>query len=190
MQSSEQQRVWDPLVRIFHWTLASAFVVAWVTEDDLLTLHVWAGYIIGGLLLLRLLWGVVGSRHARFGDFVRSPATVMGYLRDVIAFRARRHIGHNPAGGAMVVTMLLLLTAATLSGLAVYGAGEFSGPLASLFFDAPNFWGDLLEGLHELCANVTLLLVVFHLLGVLLASLQHRENLVRSMITGLKRGED
>ncbi|MES9857703.1 MAG: cytochrome b/b6 domain-containing protein [Sedimenticola sp.] len=189
MQSFEQLRVWDLLVRVFHWSVVGAVVAAWVTDDHFLILHVWAGYTIVGLVLFRLFWGLVGTRHARFSAFVRRPATVIAYIKDVVAFRAKRHIGHNPAGGAMVIALLLSLAATTLTGLAVYGAEEFSGPLAPLFLNLPHFWGELLGEVHEFFVNITLLLVFLHLAGVFMASVQHKENLVRSMITGIKQKE-
>ena len=180
-------RVWDPLVRVFHWTLAAAFLTAWLVEDDWLGLHVLAGYTVLGLVLFRLAWGVLGTSHARFTNFVRSPSAVLTYLKDVIALRARRHLGHNPAGGAMVIALLVSLVCTAVSGLALYGHGEFSGPLAGLMQGAPVWLGNALEETHEFFASFTLLLVVLHLAGVALASLQHDENLVRSMITGRKR---
>jgi cytochrome b len=179
--------VWDPLVRVFHWSLVGAFAVAWITGDELLDLHLLAGYLILFLVLFRLVWGVIGTRHARFSDFVRGPSTTMDYLKDVAAFRARRYLGHNPAGGAMVIALLLLLTATGISGLAVYGAEEAAGPFAGFFSGRSHYWGEILEELHEFLANLTLLLVAFHVAGVLLASLQHGENLVRSMFNGRKR---
>ena len=182
-------RVWDPLVRLFHWSLAIGFAVAFLTEDDLLALHVQAGYLILGLLLFRLVWGFVGPRHARWSDFVQEPAAIAAYLADAVRFRAGRHLGHNPAGGAMVVALMLSLVATSLSGLALYGGQELSGPLAFLVYWVPPAWSHALEDLHELLANLTLLLVVLHLAGVVLASLQHHENLVKSMITGYKRSE-
>ena len=180
-------RVWDPLVRVFHWTLAAAFLTAWLVEDDWLGLHVLAGYTVLGLVLFRLAWGVLGTSHARFTNFVRSPSAVLTYLKDVIALRARRHLGHNPAGGAMVIALLVSLVCTAVSGLALYGHGEFSGPLTGLMQGAPVWLGNALEETHEFFASFTLLLVVLHLAGVALASLQHDENLVRSMITGRKR---
>jgi len=182
-------RIWDPLVRVSHWTLATAFLVAWLVGDDWLDLHVLAGYTVLGLVLFRLVWGVIGTRHARFTDFVRPPAAVLAYLKDVVRVRARRHLGHNPAGGAMVIALLLSLTFTAISGLALYGHGEFSGPLAGLMQGAPVWLGNALEELHEFFANFTLLLVVLHVAGVALASLQHGENLIRSMFTGRKRQE-
>ena len=99
LPGSPQVRVWDPLVRIFHWSLATFFAVAFVTEDDLLALHVWAGYAVFGLIALRLVWGFIGPRHARWADFVKEPREILAYLKDALRFRAARPLGHNPAGG-------------------------------------------------------------------------------------------
>lgn len=180
-------RVWDPLVRLFHWGLAGSFAIAFLTEDDLLALHVWAGYLILGLIFIRVLWGFVGTRHARWSDFVKQPTEIFTYLKATIRSRAARYLGHNPAGGAMVVALMLSVTLTGLSGLAVYGAQELSGPMAPLLSGLSEGWAHALEDIHEIVANLTLLLVLLHLAGVALASLQHRENLVRAMITGLKR---
>jgi len=183
-------KVWDPFVRVFHWTLVVGFAVAFLTEDDLLTLHAWAGYLVLGLVGLRVVWGLIGTRFARFSNFLSRPSTVIRYLLDVTAFRARRYLGHNPAGGAMIVVLLVLLVLTGLSGFGVYGAEESAGPLAEFMRGAPGYVGDALEELHEFLANLTLLCVLLHVLGVVLASLQHHENLARSMFTGLKRREE
>lgn len=182
-------RVWDPLVRVFHWSLAAAFVIACLTGDDWLDLHVLAGYTVLGLVLFRVVWGVLGTRHARFTDFVSSPSATLAYLKDVITDRARRYLGHNPAGGAMVLALLVSLTFTTVSGLALYGHEEFSGPLANLTYGTPDWLGNVLEETHEFFSSFTLLLVLMHLVGVTLTSLQHGENLVRSMFTGHKQQE-
>lgn len=182
-------RVWDPLVRLFHWGLVTGFAIAFLTEDDLLAVHVWAGYTVLGFILFRLLWGLVGPQHARWSDFLKSPAEIIAYVKDAVGFRAARYLGHNPAGGAMVVALLVSLTATGLTGLAVYGAQELSGPLAPVLSGLSEGWGHVLEDVHEALANLTLLLVVLHLAGVAFTSLQHRENLVKAMITGLKRSK-
>lgn len=189
MNSRNEIKVWDPLLRIFHWSLAAAFFIAYLTEDDWLDIHVIAGYTIAGLIAFRLVWGVIGTRHARFSDFVRPPREVLAYLKDMVTFHPKRYIGHNPAGAAMVVALLLSLIMTVLTGLSVYGTEEMAGPLASIFANAPGFVGDMFEELHEFFANFTLFLVVFHVLGVLLAGLQHGENLVRAMINGRKKAE-
>ncbi len=179
-------RVWDPLVRIFHWTLVASFAVAYLTEDDLLGPHVWAGYLVGGLILFRVVWGFVGTAHARFSDFVRPPREVIKYLKDVVAFRAQRYLGHNPAGGAMTIALLLSLATTVVTGIAAYGGGEMAGPLAGWLSGIGDESKEALEDIHELFANLTLALIIAHVAGVVLASLQHRESLVRAMFTGLK----
>lgn len=187
MKTDQQVKVWDPFTRIFHWSLVVAFSAAYLSEEDLLTLHVWAGYVVGALILVRIAWGFVGPRHARFSDFVTRPATAARYLTDTLKLRARRFIGHNPLGGAMVVALLVSLAATVLTGLGIYGAEEHAGPLASWFTAGGDRWEDLLEETHEFFANFTLLLIFLHVIGVLAESLIHRENLVKAMITGRKR---
>jgi cytochrome b len=164
--------------------LVTAFTVAYLTEDDLLTVHVWGGYVVGVLIVARLVWGFVGPAHARFSDFVYSPAATLRYMRDLILFRAERHLGHSPGGGAMVVLLLVLLAVTVATGLVVYGGDQQAGPLAGLFTrDA----GEAVEEIHEILANITLAFVFVHIAAVVLASFVHGENLVRAMITGNKR---
>jgi cytochrome b len=187
MSAVDEVRVWDPLVRVFHWTLVTAFAVAFLTEDEWLDLHVLAGYTVLGLVGLRLAWGLIGTRHARFGDFVRGPRVVLAYVRDVTRGRARRYLGHNPAGGAMIVALLVFLTLASFTGLLAYGASELAGPFAGAFTD-PR-WVEALEEVHEVLADLTLILAGVHVAGVVASSLLHRENLVRAMVTGTKARE-
>ena len=187
MTENGQTRVWDPLVRIFHWFLVVAFFTAYFVEPEDSSIHVLAGYTVLSLVLLRLVWGFVGSEHARFSDFVYRPSVILRYLADTVRFRAKRYLGHSPAGGAMVVALLIALLATTVSGLMVYGAEQHAGPLASWMAGASDQAEHTLEEVHEALANVTLALVLLHVIGVAVASLSHRENLVRSMLTGLKR---
>lgn len=168
-------KVWDALVRVFHWTLVALFATAYVTGDEIERVHIAAGYGIAGLLALRLVWGFVGPRHARFADFVRSPREALVYLSDTLRLRARRYIGHNPAGGLMVIALIVLLAGTCATGYL-------------LTTDA--YWGSkVLEEIHGALANATVAFVVLHVLGVLVASFEHRENLVKSMITGRKRAD-
>ena len=189
MKHKQSIKVWDPLVRLFHWLLVTAFFVAYVTEDDFMTLHVWAGYLLIGLLVFRVLWGLVGSRHARFSDFVYPPRQVLRFLKETFFFRAKRYLGHNPAGGAMIIVLLLSLTMTSLTGLLTYGVEEAAGPLAPWVGGTGEVWGEAFEEIHEFFANFTLLLVFIHVMGVLVESALHRENLVRAMLTGYKRAE-
>ncbi len=183
---SRTVKVWDPLVRVFHWSLVSAFFIAYFTEDDLLDLHVYAGYVVAGLLVFRLIWGVVGSRHARFTDFVKRPREVWAYLKSIVGQHPRRYLGHNPAGGAMIIALLSSLVLVTISGIVIYSIEESAGPLGASLSGVGEFWEDVVEELHEFFSNAMLALVFFHVLGVLIASLQHKENLVRSMVNGRK----
>lgn len=214
-------RVWDPLVRIFHWFLALSFFLAYFTEDDLLTLHVWAGYVAGALVVSRIIWGFVGPRHARFGDFLYGPVETWRYLIGLVTFRAKRYLGHSPAGGAMVLALLLGVAATVWTGLELYAVEENAGPLArapALGIDRAKLFSgmdahadedrdereeedgeregddgkdddELWEELHEAVANFVLVLVLLHVAGVLLASIVHKENLTRSMLTGYKRAD-
>ena len=220
-------QVWDPLVRIGHWFLVLAFFTAYLTEDDFLTPHVWAGYGVGGYLLLRLIWGLMGPKNARFSSFVYKPAQIIAYLQKLWLRQPQHYIGHNPAGGAMVIALLLCLSATVLSGLQLYAVAEHKGPLvpfqqqlariqplsmtlianahaqdddddaqdaakpAALSKNqaddaAAEFW----EELHELCANLTVLLVLLHVAGVMLSSRIDQEALVKTMITGKKEIDD
>mgnify|MGYP001822827644 CR=1 FL=1 len=181
-----QVKVWDPVVRFFHWSLATAFLIAYITEEGLLPVHIWAGYLIASLLVIRIIWGFVGTHYARFSDFIYSPETIIQFLKSTLARRARRYLGHNPAGGAMIMLMIISLLATTTSGILLLGAEEQAGPVAHWFTQAGGFWGKALEELHELFANLTLLLVFIHIAGVIVESLIHKENLVSAMLDGFK----
>jgi cytochrome b len=204
-------KVWDPLIRIGHWTIVAAFAVAYLSGEDVLSLHVWAGYVVGAAILIRVIWGFVGPQPARFADFVYAPRAVLAYASDLVRFRAKRYLGHSPAGGAMIVALLVLLAGTVVTGLMSLGSDKHAGPLAPLYAAAPatgtpaasakrtdedGTRRNAAEGeenavreLHELLANLTLVLVGLHVVGVVLASLAHRENLIAAMITGRKRAE-
>ena len=186
MTESSQIKVWDPLVRFFHWSLVSAFIIAYLTGEELLTVHNMAGYLILTLLIIRLVWGFIGTRYARFSDFVYSPRNILQFLKDPLQLKAKRYIGHNPAGGAMVMLLIFSLLMTTVSGVLLLGAEEQAGPVAHWFTQTGNLWADILEELHEFFANFTLLLVFVHVIGVLVESLIHQENLVSAMLTGFK----
>lgn len=168
-------KVWDPLVRLFHWSLVLGFAVAWATGEDVRWLHLGAGYAVAGLVAIRVIWGLIGTRHARFSDFVHHPVTVLEFLKDTALLRARRYLGHNPAGGAMVIAMLVMLAVISATGV---------------MMTTDSFWGvEWVAEAHEAAVNLALGLILLHLAGVAIASLEHGENLVRSMLTGRKRAD-
>ncbi len=169
-------KVWDLLVRAVHWGLVGSFALAWLTAESWDGLHHWAGYAAGALIALRLLWGILGTRYARFSQFVRKPKGALAYLRAALRGRHRRYIGHNPLGGLMTVALIATMAATSLSGwMSIDGAFAAAG------------W---LEDAHEFLANLLLALVGLHVAGVAFSSLLHRENLVRAMIDGRKRAPD
>jgi cytochrome b len=168
----DRVKVWDPFVRVFHWSLVLAYALAWASGEESAVLHERVGYFILALIGLRVVWGLIGPPHARFGDFLFGPARTLGYLRSLLSGRPEHYLGHNPAGGWMVIALLLSLIAAGASGVMI--AGE----------------DDLWEEIHEGLANLTLLLVVVHVSGVVFASLLHHENLVKAMLTGSKPRRD
>lgn len=132
METQNSVKVWDLPVRIFHWALVAFFVFSYVSGEEETPLHAWSGYAIVALLIFRLVWGFVGSQHSRFSDFVRSPREAVSYARDTLSGRAKRYLGHNPAGGLMVIALIGSLFAATLTGLVAYGVDEGKGPLSAL----------------------------------------------------------
>ncbi len=196
-------KVWDILVRLFHWSLVLFFILAYLTgESELENIHAWLGYIIAGLIGFRLIWGFIGTKYTRFSNFICRPAEILAYLRSLMTHHPKHYLGHNPAGGAMVVIMLLTLGFVTWTGLEVYAA-EGKGPLANSAIslripaahadgwehgdsEGDEFW----EEAHEFSVNLMLLLVFVHIAGVLVSSLLHGENLPRAMITGRKSVKD
>lgn len=209
MTAGEKIKVWDIAVRLFHWSLVILFVVAYLTGEDESELHVYAGYGIIGLIAFRVVWGFIGTRYARFSDFIYGPRETMDYAKSLFSGRPKHYLGHNPLAGWMVIALLLALSAASWTGLKAYGA-EGYGPLANAEpiliksalangddnehdrehengRDGDNGEGDeFWEEAHEATVNFSLLLVFLHIAGVLVSSVLHRHNLVRPMITGYK----
>lgn len=165
--------VWDAPVRVFHWLLVLCFAGAYLSGESERwpQLHLTLGYTAGALVLFRLVWGVLGTRHARFASFVRGPRAVAAYLRGLLARGQPHPAGHNPAGGWAIVGLLALTLAVAASGWAL---------LAEL-------GGHDVEELHEGLANAMLALVAVHVAGVVVGSLVHRDNLVRAMFTGRRQ---
>jgi cytochrome b len=173
LKAPPQRKVWDPLVRSAHWLLALAVAAAWWTRAGWGRTHEWLGYATLLLVVLRVLWGVVGSRDARFAQFVRGPSTTLHYAREVLAGHERRHVGHNPLGAWMIVALLAVTALAGITGW---------------IYTTDAFWGDArIERLHAFFATALLVLVPLHVAGVLVASWRHRENLAAAMVHGRKR---
>ncbi|MGC2165765.1 MAG: cytochrome b/b6 domain-containing protein [Gallionella sp.] len=164
--------VWDVPTRVFHWTMVLSFGVAYLTAESERTrdMHVAFGYILLGMLVFRLVWGFAGTHYARFGNFLFGPREVATYVTSLIRRKPVHYVGHNPAGSVAIWLLLLFGLASSVSGVLVY----------------QELGGDILEVVHEITSNAMLAVVAIHLLGVLVSSLMHRENLVRSMITGYK----
>jgi len=166
--------VWDWPVRIGHWLMVGGFILAWLTSESetFRLVHVLAGGSVVAVVVFRLFWGLVGSRHARFATFVQGPRAVADYLQSLLRLAPDAHAGHNPAGGWAIVGLLGLGLLTGLAGWATYN----------------DIGGKWLEEGHEALAALMLCLVIVHVAGVLTGSLLHGENLVRAMLTGRKSG--
>jgi cytochrome b len=164
--------VWDIPTRLFHWLFAGSFVVAYLAGDEhaLLPLHVFAGLLILVLIAFRLVWGLIGSRYARFTSFMFSPLAAMRYAFEMVRGKARHFIGHNPAGSWAIYALLLLGAASSITGLMTLLSGE-------------SF-----KDIHEVLANAMLVLVIAHIIGVVVGSVLHKEHLAKSMVNGYKEG--
>ena len=163
--------VWDPMVRLFHWSLVGIMAYEFLGEAGDVT-HRTLGYVSLGLIAFRVLWGFVGGKHARFSDFMKSPLAVFSYVKSIVTGHPERYVGHNPAGGAMVIALLVMVALVGGSGYAMR---------------TEALWGqEWIEELHEGLANSMILFIAAHVAGVIAASIQHKENLVRSMVTGKK----
>ncbi|WP_205853214.1 cytochrome b/b6 domain-containing protein [Zhengella mangrovi] len=180
-------RTWDPLVRLFHWslvaTVGTALATGLFTAADWIDVHVWAGAAMAGLVGIRLAWGFLGGRNARFSGFVTGPRAVLAHLKALRAGEGERHLGHNPAGAVMIVALLAVLAGLAVTGLAVFGGVLKSGPLAWL---VPFETGWSLRELHEVLAYGLIALIGLHLAGTVFESIRTRENLARAMMTGTK----
>ncbi len=166
--------VWDIFVRLSHWSLVATMAYELIARAGTAT-HEYLGYGILAALALRIIWGFIGSKHARFTDFVKSPTVTLQYVREIFSGHPRRVLGHNPAGAAMVLALLFMVAATATSGWAM---------------TTDALWGaEWIEELHEVSANLTIVLIFTHVVGVILASWQHKENLIFSMITGRKKNQ-
>ena len=178
--------MWDLPVRLFHWVFVVAFAVCWITgQTEDLDLHYDSGMVLLGLIVFRVLWGLVGSPTARFAHFLRWPTAAFSYLRDSFGhWRPSYSHGHNAAGGLMVAALVALIALQTVSGMASTDDVLFDGPLHGRL---PGWLSDPLERYHELLANILLALALLHIVVIILYRLLKRENLVRAMIVGRAR---
>lgn len=176
IKNTSSVRVWDLPVRLFHWSLAASFVVAFLTSESerWRDIHVLSGYAMAGLIAFRLIWGFVGSAHARFADFLPTPTKLKTYLGSLFTGRPEHHVGHNPAGAIAIFALLALGLVSVATGWVMYE--EIGGSRVVKW----------MEELHEGAANAMMLIVGIHLAGVVVSSWLHHENLVRAMITGWK----
>lgn len=164
--------VWDAPVRIFHWLMVISFAGAYLTAESerWRLIHVTLGYTMGGLVAFRIIWGLVGTRHARFSSFVGGFASVRRYVQSLIAGKPEHHVGHNPAGAVAIMLLLLFSVVSVATGWGVYN----------------DTGGKIVEELHEVTSNLMLSIVIVHVAGVVVSSWLHHENLIRSMLTGRK----
>ena len=196
--SSNRVYVWDPLVRIFHWSLVLFFTIAYLSEDEM-ALHELSGYIVLGLVGFRIIWGLIGPKYARFTNFVYGPFTIFRYIKS-LSSQPKHYIGHNPAGGAMVIILLVMIAFTSWSGIEAHEAEGSEHASVSISFisvaqadddehegeEGDEFW----EEIHEAAANLTVFFIFLHIVGVFASSAIHNENLVKAMITGYKDRKD
>lgn len=187
-QNGSQIKVWDPFLRLFHWLLLLCCVGLYLSAyGGYREWHTWFGYSVVMLLSFRLLWGGVGSRHARFSDFLYHPRVVFGFLRSVLMGRPDRYLGHDPVGGLMVVSLLLTLLGMVISGLVVLATIEFQGPLLTLLITLSDQSAYVWLDFHSGVAVLLLWLIGLHVAGVLVIGRLTRQRLVRAMLTGFKQ---
>ena len=174
-------------MRFFHWGLVAVIMTAAITgfilDASWITFHVWSGAIAAGLLILRTIWGFTGGTYARFSSFVTSPKRILTYFNALRSGQEKRHIGHNPLGGAMVLALIVTIFAVVISGSIVLGGALKTGPFAAF---VPYFFGNEFTEVHEFLAILLLVLITAHIGGVIFESRRHRENLAHAMIHGKK----
>lgn len=191
IDSGNTVKVWDVVIRLFHWTLVPGLVTAYVSgEIHASEIHVLAGYALCVLLVARVYWGFKGSEYARFRAFIFSADETREYVRSMFGGHPKHYFGHNPAGALNVFALLAVVALLLVTGLATLSVIDFEGPLlfmANLVSDEASY---SIRYIHEFIPTVGLALVAFHLMGVVVGSIQHRENLVKAMITGEKKLAD
>lgn len=184
----ERVRVWDLPVRLFHAALPLLIIGLFLTseDEDFVGWHARLGLTVLALVVARIAWGFVGTRHARFSDFVPSPAGLLRYARGYLRGKPEPHLGHNPIGALMVLAMLGMLLLITVTGVASYAGPEWDGPLSPWLSDGA---ADAIKDVHEGLAELLPWMIAAHVAGVLLSSRLERQNLPRAMLTGYKLAE-
>jgi len=180
--------VWDLKIRLFHWILVLGFIFAYLTaEFHFGFLHTFIGYFLCLLLIARLLLGFKGSPYSKFSSFIFSSKETVSYLRSMIKGKPTHYFGHNPAGALMVFALLVTLALIFLSGLTTLAVIDFEGPLLFLnsFMDENSSYAA--RHLHAWLVDAALALISLHIIGVIVGSIQHKENLVKAMFTGKKK---
>lgn len=173
---SAKGEVWDPYVRIFHWSLVASIALAWLAADEVKDVHEFAGYAAGALVASRLVMGLIGSRYARFSQFVRGPRKTIAYAAAMLRNREPRHMGHNPLGGLMILLLIFLVSLAGLTGW---------------LQTTDAYWGvEWVSEVHEIVVNALLVSIALHVFGVAVESIRHGENLALAMVTGRKRAAE
>lgn len=215
---SNQIYVWDRFVRIFHWSLVLLFITSYISGEQEHWIHSYSGYAIIILVLLRFVWGFIGTKYAQFRNFVKSPTKTVSYVKSIAAGSSERYLGHNPAGGMMIITLLLFLLLTTVSGMKLYAIEEGKGPFAQEWIassenidnkksyeheeskyskqddydddDEEHEAEEFWEEIHETSINIMILLILLHVIGVVISSHHHNELLVKSMFTGYKKDDN
>ena len=176
--------LWDIPTRLFHWLIVCCVPLAWWSaEEENYTLHQWLGYTIIVLVISRVVWGLIGSRHSRFSDFLVGPVKILAYLRG----QGSDSAGHNPLGGWSVVALLLLLFTQAFSGLFNSDDVLFSGPL---YYAASTEFRDAMGELHDIAFDALVVLIGLHILAVLYHQLRLKERLLQAMLKGSAVGRE
>ncbi len=207
MNSNQKSvQVWDIFIRVFHWSLVVSFIIAYLTSEEKSEIHIYAGYTVLGLIIFRVIWGFWGTKYAKFGEFLTPHSQIVLYVKSLFSKRPKHYIGHNPLGGWMVIAMLFNLFMVSYSGLKILALKHGEGPLAIqmqsispiavaqaqddieqyLVKEKDEVSEDYWEELHEKYTNIMLILIGLHLAGVVVSSVVHKENLIKTMVTGKK----
>jgi cytochrome b len=188
MSNEEKVKVWDLPTRLFHWFLVFSFIAAYLSSEfHLGFLHYLIGYFLCLLLPARIFWGFTGNKYARFKSFIFSPQETLAYVRSMRQNNLIHYYGHNPAGALMVFALFGLLFLIFMTGLITLAVIDFEGPLLFLANYLDDETSYAVRHLHGWLIDIALVVIPLHVLGAVVGSFQHKENLVRAMVTGNKK---